>query len=145
MPCKTAHFTCCEYSLKPVRRAEVRSILGRRPARLAPELIVSHIQDAVFDQQHIRANQAIINSLMYRRDTNMHRAAQALFDLAAIEGKESLVGTIFQMQDDFDHYFPFIMSFLGDLSAPVDDSEDEDATKNSRDNLAEMAVPFVFF
>ncbi|EDR06726.1 uncharacterized protein LACBIDRAFT_299547 [Laccaria bicolor S238N-H82] len=142
VPCKTAHFTCCEYSLKPVRHAEVHSILGRHPACLAPELIVSHIQDAVFDQQHICANQAIIDSLMYRRDTNMRRAAQALFDLAAIEGKESLVGTIFQTQDDFDHYFPFIMSFLGDLSAPVDDSEDEDATKNSRDNLTEMAVLF---
>ncbi|EDQ98011.1 uncharacterized protein LACBIDRAFT_316736 [Laccaria bicolor S238N-H82] len=46
VPCKTAHFTCCEC----------------RPARLAPELIVSHIQDAVFDQQHIHANQAIIDS-----------------------------------------------------------------------------------
>ncbi|EDR06069.1 uncharacterized protein LACBIDRAFT_329167 [Laccaria bicolor S238N-H82] len=64
VPCTTAHFTCCEFSLKPVRRAEVRGILGRRPVRLAPELIVSHVQDAIFDQQHIRAQHAILDSLM---------------------------------------------------------------------------------
>ena len=80
VPCTTAHFSACEYSLTPVRRAEVCGNLGRRTSRLSPERkfifrfyllfpilttscfieIISYLRDAVYDQQLIRAQHAIL-------------------------------------------------------------------------------------
>ena len=58
----------------------------------------------------------------------MRRAAHALFDLAAVEGQENLVGTVFETQEDLDHYFPSIMMYLNDLSEEdvVSDNEELD-------------------
>ena len=58
----------------------------------------------------------------------MCRAAHVLFDLAAVEGQENLVGTVFETQEDLDHYFPSIMKYLNDLSEEdvVSDNEELD-------------------
>ena len=58
----------------------------------------------------------------------MRCAAHALFDLAAVEGQENLVGTVFETQEDLNHYFPSIMMYLNDLSEEdiISDNEELD-------------------
>ena len=61
----------------------------------------------------------------------MRQAAQAIFDISASEGKENLVGMVFHTQEERNHYFPYLMRFLGDLSkedVEEDSSDLEDLT-----------------
>ena len=53
-------------------------------------------------------------------------AAHALFNLTAVEGQENLVGTVFETQEDLDHYFPSIMKYLNNLS-------EEDIISNNKE------------
>jgi len=85
----------------------------------------------VHDQRLIRAHQAVLDMIYYHRNTQMCWAAQAIFDISASEGKENLVGTVFHTQEERDHYFPYLMRFLGDLSeedVEEDSSDLEDLT-----------------
>ena len=69
----------------------------------------------------------------------MRRAAHALFNLAVVEGQENLVGTVFENQEDLDHYFPSIMKYLNDLSEEdiVSNNEELDITSE----LLEQTCP----
>lgn len=67
------------------------------------------------DQRLIRALNAICNTLHYHRNSQLRQAANAVFDLAITDGKESLVGTVFRNQEEFDDYFPHLMTLLEEL------------------------------
>jgi len=66
----------------------------------------------------------------------MHRAAQAIFNISASEGKENLVGMVFHTQEELDHYFPYLMTFLGNL-AEEDVEEDSSDLKDLTDLFAQ--------
>jgi hypothetical protein len=67
------------------------------------------------DQRLIRALNTICDTLYYNRNSQLRQLANAVFDLALTDGKDSLIGTVFRNQKELDHYFPRLMTLLGEL------------------------------
>ena len=96
--------------------------------------ITSLLLDVVHDNQLARTLSATVDAVQYRRDTKLNQAANAVFDLVAIEGKEGLIGKVFRNQEEFDQYYPFLMSLV-DPSPP---EEPETAGEDKLEFLAEL-------
>jgi len=83
------------------------------------------------NQRLIQAHQAILYTIYYHHDTQMCQAAQVIFDISTLEGKESLVGMVFHTQEELNHYFSYLMACLGNLAeedVEEDTSDLEDLT-----------------
>ncbi|EDQ98943.1 uncharacterized protein LACBIDRAFT_318468 [Laccaria bicolor S238N-H82] len=133
LPCEKSHFPACEYNLDPIPQGQVRNQLGHRATRLSPDKIANLIGNAVRDQQILHSLKAVVDTLRYCRDAQMCQAANAVFDLAAMEGEEGLIGTVFRNVEEHDHYLPYFISLVGKLS-------EDDAPLVEEDTLATLAT-----
>ncbi|EDQ98991.1 uncharacterized protein LACBIDRAFT_335457 [Laccaria bicolor S238N-H82] len=133
IPCERSHYPACEYKLDPIPRGQVRNQLGRRATRLSPDKIADLIGNAIRDQRILHSLEAIVNTIRYRRDAQMRQAANAVFDLAAMDGEEGLIGTVFRNAEERDHYLPHFISLVGKLSK-------DDAPQDEEDVLATLAT-----
>ncbi|EDR09206.1 uncharacterized protein LACBIDRAFT_326614 [Laccaria bicolor S238N-H82] len=103
LPCKKLHFPDCEYNLNPIPRGQVHNQLGCCATHLSPN------------------------------NTQMHQAANAVFDLMVLDGKEGLIGMVFHNAEEHDHYLPYLLSLIGKLL-------EDDTPLDEEDTLATLAT-----
>ena len=62
----------------------------------------------------------------------MRQAANAVFDLAVLDGRENLIGTVFRDEGELDHYLPYFTSLVGKLP-------EQDVAEGEEENLEVLA------
>ena len=134
-PCDASHVSCCEYYLPAARRGEIRDLIRQRVAIHAPagkslffelnmlkflltfiflfQAFASLIDLISEDALHMRTLAALLESIRRRRDANLQEFSNGLADLCLTAESDTLVGNVFESQEEFASWFNFAKEFVG--------------------------------
>ena len=71
------------------------------------------------DALHMRTLSAVLESIRHRRDANLWELSNALADLCLTAESKTLVGNVFDTQEEFASWFNFVQDFIGSERVPT--------------------------
>ena len=71
------------------------------------------------DALHMHTLSAVLESIRHRRDTNLQEFSNALADLCLTAESKTLMGNVFNTQEEFTSWFNFVQDFIGSERVPM--------------------------
>ena len=98
------------------------------------------------DSLHMRTLSAVLESIHHCRDANLWEFSNALADLCFTAESKTLVGNVFDTQEEFASWFNFVQAFIGSERVPTPEGSshvdlEELISRVARDESSPVAGP----